>query len=497
MISLLPPNSTQIERAVEAATARIFDVDAGLHRMWNPERCPAKFLPWLASALSVDEWADDWTEARQREVIAASVELHRHKGTIGAVRRALRVLGYGDCDIIEGAQTMVGGGWVVGNDPAPYRDFLTGQGNLALDITRASGATYTASSGELITAPANVARIDCDPATGAPIGLLVEPQGTNFHSRSSHTAGSPWPTETTSGGITAVRIATGMVGDVPYADYALSGTTTGSSAQPFLNTSSSITDAAPGEAWTASVYVQLLAGEWPQGAAIGPVLFEFQFGSLRAEYNPVLIPSPLVQRSEVVGVMQDPRTNQVRTAIRLVGFSAAAPVAFDGVVVRLFGLQLERGNIATSLIQTTGSPKYRAADVLTFLPSAWPRDIICASSSGPVTISPAKEFVDAAEIGPAHLHRVTVRVAPSARVIDMSVGGAAHWAEYWLRLHDPIAPDSAASIARRLDTLAPAHCKIGRLFCDALSTAVGGSWSVGDATVPVGTTYEAEYGDIA
>ena len=35
-----------------------------------------------------------WSEATQRAVIAASVDVHRHKGTLGAVRRALAATGY-------------------------------------------------------------------------------------------------------------------------------------------------------------------------------------------------------------------------------------------------------------------------------------------------------------------------------------------------------------------------------------------------------------------
>jgi phage tail P2-like protein len=52
-------------------------------------------LPWLAWALSVDSWNADWPEAIKRVVIAESVVVHRHKGTIGALRRAIGALGHG------------------------------------------------------------------------------------------------------------------------------------------------------------------------------------------------------------------------------------------------------------------------------------------------------------------------------------------------------------------------------------------------------------------
>ena len=94
--SLLPPNASSLERALEAvAGARIEAVEVErLRALWTPADCPAPLLPWLAWALSVDEWDADWSEATQRAVIAASVEVHRRKGTLGAVRRALAATGY-------------------------------------------------------------------------------------------------------------------------------------------------------------------------------------------------------------------------------------------------------------------------------------------------------------------------------------------------------------------------------------------------------------------
>lgn len=92
---ILPPNTTQQEQALEATTARISDIPVPIRSLWNPEACPTALLPWLAWAMSVDEWNPDWTEAQKRAVIRASVEIHRHKGTIGAVRRVVDAFGLG------------------------------------------------------------------------------------------------------------------------------------------------------------------------------------------------------------------------------------------------------------------------------------------------------------------------------------------------------------------------------------------------------------------
>lgn len=91
--SLLPPNATAEERSLETATARIGDVPVPIDTLWNPAACPVSHLPWLAWALSVDTWNPDWPEATKRRVIAASVEIHRKKGTVGAVKGALAALG--------------------------------------------------------------------------------------------------------------------------------------------------------------------------------------------------------------------------------------------------------------------------------------------------------------------------------------------------------------------------------------------------------------------
>ncbi len=91
--TLLPPNATPFERALEQALSRIEDVPVPIDRLWDPDRCPAELLPWLAWAWSVDEWDPEWPEEVKRRVIAAAPEVHRQKGTRAAVERALRAIG--------------------------------------------------------------------------------------------------------------------------------------------------------------------------------------------------------------------------------------------------------------------------------------------------------------------------------------------------------------------------------------------------------------------
>jgi phage tail P2-like protein len=89
---LLPPNATSQERDISLAVNRLPDVP--IKTLWSPATCPEAQLPWLAWALSVDDWDATWPVETKREVVAASIDQHRKKGTVGALRRALQRLGY-------------------------------------------------------------------------------------------------------------------------------------------------------------------------------------------------------------------------------------------------------------------------------------------------------------------------------------------------------------------------------------------------------------------
>lgn len=101
MASLLPSNSTSLEATVERAVNEALDFALPNATLWSPQICPAVVLPFLAWALSVDEWDANWSEGRQREVIAAAIEVQRHKGTPWAIKRWLAVLGYGNSTLVE------------------------------------------------------------------------------------------------------------------------------------------------------------------------------------------------------------------------------------------------------------------------------------------------------------------------------------------------------------------------------------------------------------
>lgn len=110
--SLLPRNATSFERALSLAAAR-FSPARIVPTLWNAGACPAELLPWLAWALSVDEWDHGWSVEKKRAVISASIAIHQRKGTPGAIRTALAALGQPDAEIIERADCIYHNGAAV------------------------------------------------------------------------------------------------------------------------------------------------------------------------------------------------------------------------------------------------------------------------------------------------------------------------------------------------------------------------------------------------
>lgn len=143
---LLPCNAQPLERALEdvAGTAiEAVDVER-VRTLADPGTCPAPLLPWLAWALSVDEWDGAWPEAVQRAVIAASVAVHRHKGTVGSVRAAIAAAGWPHALIVEGAADVHydgtyqhDGTQIYGGDPSDWAVYRV---EVDAPITIAQGA---------------------------------------------------------------------------------------------------------------------------------------------------------------------------------------------------------------------------------------------------------------------------------------------------------------------------------------------------------------------
>lgn len=103
MNSLLPNNATPQEEALDLTTARIGGVDVPNRSIWNPATCPADVLPWLAWAFSVDRWDAAWTIEQKRAIVAASLFVHKRKGTPAAVKEVVDLI-FGGGDVVEAWQ---------------------------------------------------------------------------------------------------------------------------------------------------------------------------------------------------------------------------------------------------------------------------------------------------------------------------------------------------------------------------------------------------------
>lgn len=109
---LLPGNAAPLERGISAAIGRLAPARL-VPTLWNPATCPPAVLPYLAWALSVDEWDDGWSVEKKRAVIAQARYIHQHKGTPAAIRRALDAIGQDDAQIIERGNYVKRNGAVV------------------------------------------------------------------------------------------------------------------------------------------------------------------------------------------------------------------------------------------------------------------------------------------------------------------------------------------------------------------------------------------------
>lgn len=90
---LLPSNATQFERNLSLMSQGIFDIPVIVKQVWNANEAPVEVLPWLAWALSVDNWDTSWTEEQKRNVIRNAPETQKIKGTLGAIQLQLASVG--------------------------------------------------------------------------------------------------------------------------------------------------------------------------------------------------------------------------------------------------------------------------------------------------------------------------------------------------------------------------------------------------------------------
>lgn len=132
--TLLPPNATDQEIALDLSTSRVGDVPVPIRDLWNPDSCPNNLLPWLAWAFGVDEWDANWSDEAKRNIIRDAVAVQRKKGSVWAIKQVIANAGYGDSTLLEGNSSIKYDGTKTHNgiykygdstEWARYRFFLT------------------------------------------------------------------------------------------------------------------------------------------------------------------------------------------------------------------------------------------------------------------------------------------------------------------------------------------------------------------------------------
>lgn len=88
--SLLPANSSALERALDLGFAKLLDrIAPPFPELMNPDATPAEFLPYLGADRGVSEWSSDAPESEKRLTVALAWPTKRQAGTRKALEGAV------------------------------------------------------------------------------------------------------------------------------------------------------------------------------------------------------------------------------------------------------------------------------------------------------------------------------------------------------------------------------------------------------------------------
>ena len=292
-------------------------------------------------------------------------------------------------------------------------------------FARASNAWAFDATPTLVQASANVPRFARDPATLAPLGLLVEPTRSNqapnprAEGASAGTPGTP-PTGwiVSAGlGLASSIVGTGTESGIPYVDVRFFGTTTGTVNVSVAFQGTTTIAAASGQAWTGTAFLRLVAGAFGAfSQAPQYVIQEYNAGgTFLAQQTQLLAPAPsnaalATQRQAFTATLANASTAFAGLHF-LVQYNTGTVVDFT---LRIGVPQMEQGAFATSpIMPPPGSPaaSTRAVDDLTL-----PLDTL-AFWQTPAGFGAVLEFASAAP--PAQMNGFVIwGVAPSSGFND-------------------------------------------------------------------------------
>jgi len=275
----------------------------------------------------------------------------------------------------------VGGGWFRVSISATLATSTTANLSVASAVSngatgRVSGATYYAWGAQLelgSTAstyiPTTTAAVTVAPPRITDAGYLAEEARTNVVPRSAMTGAT---SSTLPPGM-AVQLATGLTQTVvgigeeyglPYFDWSITGTASGTGYPALLltPTGTNAPAASNGQTWTGSVYYRVVSGSLPTGMiGVGTQIFN---GAAYLSGLSSTSPSTATgfTRLTTTGTIANASTTGVTLYVGSPGGVTTGTVV--NVVIRIYAPQLELGSFATSPIPTTSVAVTRAADVM-------------------------------------------------------------------------------------------------------------------------------------
>jgi hypothetical protein len=239
-------------------------------------------------------------------------------------------------------------------------------------FTRATTATFFNQLGVLTTANNDVPRIDYNPTTLAPQGLLIEEQRTNSIRNNTGVgavAGTPgtlptnWTGGTTVDNLTREIVGTGTENGINYIDVRYSGTSGAAGNLTVLTFDAlNFITAANAQTWTGAAYFKLVAGTLTNVTLLSlTVRYNDSSGSSLTSQNSAFTPTASLER--VTNTFTAANASTAFVAATLVAnFTNDLPVDFT---LRIGLPQLEQGAFATSVIPTTTTALTRNADAAT------------------------------------------------------------------------------------------------------------------------------------
>lgn len=208
-------------------------------------------------------------------------------------------------------------------------------------------------------------RLDYNPSTLAPRGLLIEEQRTNSirnNTMVGAVAGTPgtpptnWTVATPNAGLTREIVETGTENGITYVDIRYSGTSSATSLVISLESNTQIA-ASNGQSWTISFWAKVVSGAANDYTL--RISLRDGAGASLGQIDTAFVPTSTLTRFLGSGTLANASVAYLQPQIRLALTNGAA---YD-FTLRIGLPQLEQGAFATSVIPTTTAAATRNADV--------------------------------------------------------------------------------------------------------------------------------------